>query len=226
MKKEKLLIGERLYASTDQAMRELARLRHRYADGQVIVGDDHLLLVDLLLAHPRFTSLVGAGLAHFSVRRTDLFEEAREWVLHRIDDTTASFPVVLALRECTRIAPVVADLQRAILPYLIDFRDKLFAQPHPTCCMTEKPLTLTRYRIAHTPPHTFVNLLAGWLVEEGKMLADLLLPRKAAFFPFHAEAFVVDTARKHSHRASWVAYWQERAVLRGMSVEAFDGLAL
>jgi hypothetical protein len=163
-------------------------------------------------------------LAHFSVRRTDLFSEAREWVIHRTDESTTSFPVVLALRKCTRIAPVVTDLQKAILPYLIDFRDNLFAQPNPTCCVTGQALTLTRHRIAHTPPHTFVNLLAGWLHTEGLLLSDLLPPK--AKDAFTAEAFVVDTARKHSHRASWVAYWRERAVLRGMSVEAFDGLAL
>nr|MCU0649682.1 DCL family protein [Gemmatimonadaceae bacterium] len=84
-------IGERVFGTQKSAMDEARRVRDRYADGQMVTGDDVDFLMDLLYLHSEAADKIGSGVAGFSVDRDHVYRTTRCFFVHRTDGSSTDF---------------------------------------------------------------------------------------------------------------------------------------
>lgn len=167
-------IGDMTFATQRKALEYFKQMLGRYRDGEVITGDDALMLHQLILRHP--DNKVGEGVGHFyKARNPD--QPTSGFHLVRVDGTATDFSYITCVKAKK---PTASDyLYRAcrfaVSPYLTREKQELLSSGPRICLQSGKLLTAENAEYRHTEP-SFAQLVAAFVAEANMVVDWSLFP--------------------------------------------------
>ena len=165
-------IGPWAFPTKKAAQEYTVRLRDKYANSELIIGQDDEFLRNLVNQHPEAAAKVGGGIHHFTVESAGPWG-SRHFVLHRQDRTSTDFSYRACFAKPTHRSQVYAALRTAVADQVLAFRDRMFSRGQPTCSLTGKKLIPEETHVDHIYPFTFSAIVEHWLHSTGYEVGTL-----------------------------------------------------
>jgi len=154
----KLRIGERLFASKNDATAAVRKVLHGYSPGQTIGAADEAFMLDVFERHPEWSLKKGAGVASIEVEQN---LGSRGFWITRVDGSRTDISFVKCLTRPTHEHDVRAAFRAEVRPQIQAFRHARLAAD-ARCEVTGEPLTPENTHVDHAPP-TFDEIVASFM---------------------------------------------------------------
>ncbi len=178
-----ITIGAHQYPTKKAAKDFIISIRDRYPDSDLIVGDDHIFLSELLWIHPEAGDKIGAGISHFTVATDAVFGRTRHFVVHRSDGTSTDFSFHACLNGRNERGDRLEAMRRAIEPDILAFRNQAFESGMEIRCSVDgSVLTHNSCHVDHTAPKTFLVIAGDWLEDSSlSLVSSAVSPQEYSF---------------------------------------------
>jgi len=184
----------------------------RYLDHVDLAEEDFSFLQELLTHHPWAAQKMGAGVKRIWI--ADSGRKNRCFFLERVDGSRTDFSWL----QCLSPKDYRLDFHKAcravIEPVMNTFRlNFLRNNPRAVCEVLKVPLNLGNSHCDHKAPNTFLVLVEDFLREGNLVLNEDL-------FLLHQDGMIGCCFASASLAAGWLAYHNQRSVLRVISATA------
>jgi hypothetical protein len=206
-----VIVGDLEFRSKKEAKEFFRTIRNRYSDGTRIAPEDDGHLRSMVAIHPEAETKEGCGIAYFTVETDTRFGRTRHFLIHRTDGSYTDISFHSAIDGRNERKDRLESLRQAVMPQVVDFKNRSFDRGEDMICpLSGRPITPESYHVDHTPPHTFQQLVDGWLKEESLLLTDV------AITPPADNQYVTEMINPVQIE-SWTNYHANRAQLRMLS---------
>jgi hypothetical protein len=207
-----IAIGPYYFRSKSQAKNFVRELRDRYADGELVAGEDHDFLAHLLDRHPEREGKIGSGILGFTVATEKVFGKTRHFIVKRMDGSHTDFSFLSCIDGRNPRADILQALRMAVTNQITDFANDQFRKG-VVCAIDGIRLCMGNSHVDHVHPVTFMNLVNHWISVRGICLEDIeVLPS--------TDNNIVARMADKSLEQNWSDYHREKAVLRLISARA------
>ena len=203
-------IGARLFGSKSEAKEFSRDIIRRYAEGEMIVGEDDLFLRDLVAIHPEAAQKIGCGIAHFTTQLDREWRKHRHFVIVRIDGKPTDVSFHTCIDGSNERRDVFHALRHAVADQVFAFQLAALDGSPVHCPYTSALLTKENVHVDHAPPDTFFALATRWMNEHGLSVPSVPLVDSA-------DNQWVRTMCDEAQQSSWSDFHRSNARLRVIS---------
>jgi hypothetical protein len=179
--------------------------------GPIYDEDATAFLREIVGMHPESAAKIGAGIARFEIRPSEVNPSQRTFWIIRVDGTETDFSYLKCITHPTPIQDFKAACRSAVVREIIDFKNRTFDPGHDVVCrVTGELLSPDTSHIDHAPPWTFDAIAEAFA--EGRDLVASVRPT------MDGECRTVFSGP--AIEAEFIAFHNERADLRAVSIRA------
>jgi len=198
-------IAGKVYRKPD-AEEEFRTILNSHFIGDVLEGDEHDFVYDVLLMHPSSSDKIGCGVKHFRIAE-GIFGRYQRVEIVRVDGSLQDF----SYKKCfngnnIHKRNVVKAFRFHVYSQTKEFREKAYGKKkYVRCGITNLNVRKQDCHIDHAHPKEFEVLMFDFLKGRGLSLNDIEI-----ISPNSGLHFIKDPEIKHA----WEEYHRENAILR------------
>ena len=153
MASHKVIFSNKIFSSKKEAKAFLKEMLSKYDDGDDIIGDDEVLLFELILRHPDFTMKRGIGIKRFYKDKSPEYKTSC-FHLERTDGfkTDFSYPRCIDSTTPTLSQEFYSACRYAVSDKLTNKKKEIFDKGAVYCIKTNELLTFDTSEYRHTTP--------------------------------------------------------------------------
>lgn len=208
-------LAGRKFSSKEAVAQHARSIKDKYKPGTYLEGDELAFMYALLTWHPDAAIKIGAGVKAILIRANPMYGQ-NEFYLLRVDGSATEFSYKQCVQPSTPAADFRAACRVAIMPDIVAFSERWFAQNavNPRCALTGERLTKAKAHVDHEPPTTFQNLLGEFVRLHDIDMGNVKLLGKTADNTFRLRIADPDLEK------AWIEFHRKYAKLRVISEQA------